>query len=167
MISFFSGISFSIKYPNIYTNTKYNKLIKLVATTQSVVYIVNAKIIETIPILLAVNNNPEYFLVNNLNCQNSRLDIIIINDNTIIMIDSTKYIVCGLNFVSKCKIKNSCVDFMVEDNNTINEYLLIFRFLKSIDGIITINDASNAIKKVIKLALSVVINIKAIITGKI
>ena len=117
--------------------------------------------------LLAVNNNQEYFLVSSLNCQNSFLEIIIINDNHIIMIDSTKYIVCGLNFVSKCKIKNNCVDLIVEDNSTINEYLFILNCLKSIDGTITIIEARIAIKKVIKLALSVAININHIITGKI
>jgi hypothetical protein len=68
---------------------------------------------------------------------------------------------------NRCKIKNNCVDLIVEDNNTIKEYLFILRFLKSIDGIITINDAVIAIKKVIRLVLSVAINIKPIITGNI
>jgi hypothetical protein len=128
---------------------------------------VRANIIDTIPIVFAVNNNPEYFLVNNLNCPNSFFQIIIINDKMIIIIDSTKYIVCGLNLVSKCKIKNNCVDLIIEDNNTINEYLFILNCLKSIDGTITIIEANIAIKKVTTLALSVAINKNHIITGKI
>lgn len=54
---------------------------------------------------------------------------------------------------------------IVEEAKTIKEYLLILRFLKSTDGIITIREAVMAIKKVMTFALSVAINIKPKIMG--
>jgi hypothetical protein len=54
---------------------------------------------------------------------------------------------------------------MVEEARTIKLYLLILNFLKSTEKPITIIEASIAIKKVTRFALSVAININQIITG--
>jgi len=68
--------------------------------------------------------------------------------------------------VRKYKIIKICTDFIIDDNKTIELYLFIFKFLKSIFGIITINEVIIATKKVIKLALSLAIKINHKIIGK-
>jgi hypothetical protein len=55
---------------------------------------------------------------------------------------------------------------IIDDNKTINEYLLILKVLKSIFGNIAIIDAINAKIKVQKLVLSDAIKINHIIIGK-
>lgn len=54
---------------------------------------------------------------------------------------------------------------MVDDAKTIKLYFPILKFLKLILVHITINEASRALKNVIRFALSVAININHIITG--
>ena len=70
---FLDGISFNTKYQRIYINTKYNKLSKLVVTTQSVEYIVSESKIEITTIVFVIIRSFAYFFVINFICMNSHL----------------------------------------------------------------------------------------------
>lgn len=87
-ISFFAGISFKIRNPKIYTNTRYKRLIRLVATTQSEEYIVRDNIIPITPTVFAVTSKHVYFFVNFLNSENSDFESIMITARAMIINDS-------------------------------------------------------------------------------
>jgi len=71
-----------------------------------------------------------------------------------------------IQVTSNCFIKrNICIDFIIDEVNTIKLYLFILIFLKSIFAHITTIAANIAIIKVIIFALSDAINIKPIIIG--
>lgn len=89
-ISFFEGTSFNIKYPNIYTKTRYRRLRRLVSTTHSVEYIVRANNIETITIEFVHIKSFVYFTVINLICENSFFANISITDIDTTSSDSVK-----------------------------------------------------------------------------
>ena len=87
---FLEGVSFKKKYQRIYINTRYNKLSKLVVTTQSVEYIVRDNNIEKIISVFVIINNFIYFFVSNFNCLNSFFKLIRIIEINIINNDSVK-----------------------------------------------------------------------------
>ena len=79
-ISFFVGISFNIKYHKIYIKPRYNRLKRLVSTTQRDEYMVSDNRIDITTIEFVNNNNLIYFFVNNFISENSFFIVINIKD---------------------------------------------------------------------------------------
>lgn len=89
IISFDLGISLSSTYPKKYTKIRYDRLIRLVATTHKFLYIPSDSRIAHIITPLEISNIQIYFFVRSHNSANWFLPITRANDATIMMSDSS------------------------------------------------------------------------------